>query len=235
MSFYSDFAGYYEAVFPLEEDTHRFLAARAPAGSRVLDIGCGTGDHCGRFAALGHEAVGVDLDPAMVAVAGERFPAARFHVMNMSDVSTLEGQFGCVFCIGNVLSHLKAEELPAFLESVAGLLVPEGAWIFQTVNWDHLLELYAFRFPDIVIPGTDVVFEREYPAVRPDSTSFVTRLRRGAELVFEGSVELFPLRASEYRTTHEDLFEFRGHFASYAESPFDARSMSSSVFHFAKR
>lgn len=235
MSFYSDFAGYYEAVFPLEEDAHRFVAARVPEGSRVLDIGCGTGDHCGRFVADGHEAVGVDLDPEMIHVARERFPAARFHVMDMTDVSTLEGPFGCVFCIGNVLSHLRAEALPTFLESVAGLLAPGGVWVFQTVNWDHLLELDTFRFPDIAIPGTDVVFEREYPTVRPDSTSFVTRLRRGAELVFEGSVELFPLRASEYRATHEDLFGFGGHFASFAERPYDARSMSSSVFHFAKR
>ena len=120
MSFYSDFAGHYEAVFPLEENTHSFLAARVPAGSRVLDIGCGTGDHCGRFAADGPEAVGVDLDPAMIAVARERFPAARFHVMDMADVGSLDGPFGCVFCIGNVLSHLRAEALLGFLDSPGG-------------------------------------------------------------------------------------------------------------------
>lgn len=235
MSFYSDFAGHYESIFPLEEETYRFLSKRIPPAGRVLDIGCGTGDYCGRFVDDGHAAVGIDLDPEMVAVAGERFPGARFEAADMQDAGSLDGPFGGVFCIGNVLSHLPASALPGFLESVAGLLAPDGTWVFQTVNWDHLLGLESFRFPDIEVPGTDVVFEREYPSVHRGSMPFVTRLRRGDGLVFDGEVELHPLSSNDYRSAHERLFEFRGHFGSFAEAEFDHGAMSSSVFHFSRR
>ncbi|MFH1501482.1 MAG: class I SAM-dependent methyltransferase [Candidatus Eisenbacteria bacterium] len=236
MSFYSDFAGHYESVFPLEEDTYRFIAKRTPRVGRVLDIGCGTGDYCGLFAQNGRIAVGIDLDREMIAVADERFPEAAFRVMDMGDVGTLEGPFDSIFCIGNVLSHIPASALPGFLSYVADLLPPGGAWVFQTVNWDHILGRDSFRFPDIAVPRTDVVFEREYPQVSHDGVSFVTRLRKGPELLFEGSVELYPLRAGEYAAAHDPtLFELKGHFANFTEAEFVAGSMSSSVFHFARR
>lgn len=235
MSFYSEFAGHYESIFPLEEETYRFLLERAPASARVLDIGCGTGDYCGRFAGDGREATGLDLDPEMVAAAAERFPGASFLVMDMADVGSLRGTFDCAYCIGNVLSHLGGERLPRFLADVRALLSPGGSWVFQTVNWDFLLRLERFRFPDVEVPGSGLVFEREYPRISESATPFVTRLRRGTETVFEGSVSLYPLRSEDYRTAHEAAgFRFRGHYGSFRSDDFDVRLMSPSVFDLAR-
>ena len=44
----------------------RLVDAMLPRGSRVLDAGCGEGRIGGHLAALGHEVVGVDVDPGKV-------------------------------------------------------------------------------------------------------------------------------------------------------------------------
>lgn len=49
-------------------------------GEVVVDVGCGGGRAVGELAALGARAIGVDLDPEMIAVAAARWPAGEFHV-----------------------------------------------------------------------------------------------------------------------------------------------------------
>lgn len=232
MSFYSDFAGYYEAVFPLDEAAHAFISERLPCGgARVLDIGCGTGDHCGRLASEGHLALGIDLDHEMVAVASRRFPQASFRVMDASDLGELEGRFDAVFCIGNVLAHVDGRELSSVVRAVRDLLEPSAPWIFQTVNWDFVLTKKSFRFPDVV--RGDVVFEREYPSVSTDLIRFVTRLTVGGRVLFEGEVPLHPVRANDYISVHEAAgFELEAHYADFGGAAFDPDRQSSSVFVF---
>ncbi|MFJ3927908.1 class I SAM-dependent methyltransferase [Streptomyces sp. NPDC090022] len=45
-----------------------------PSGGRVLDLGCGSGGNVAHLATLGMEAVGIDLSPAQLAKARERWP-----------------------------------------------------------------------------------------------------------------------------------------------------------------
>jgi SAM-dependent methyltransferase len=233
MSFYTEFAGQYESVFPLEEETYAFLRELAPGSCRVLDVGCGTGDYCGRLADEGCEATGIDLDAEMVGAASSRFPKATFRVMDMRDLSALRGPFDCVYSIGNVLSHLPPTELPGFLADVHAFLEDGGSWAFQTVNWDHILRLERFRFPDVTIPEDRLVFEREYPRVSADGTVFATRLRLRGKTVFEGTVTLYPMRAGDYARAHEAAgFRLRGHYGDFIRGPFVPDTMSASVFEF---
>lgn len=61
----------------------RFLAP-LPAGSAILDIGCGTGAPIARYVAgLGHTVTGVDSSPAMIAIASQRLPALEWIVADM--------------------------------------------------------------------------------------------------------------------------------------------------------
>ena len=49
-------------------------------GRTVVDAGCGAGRAVAELGERGARAVGVDLDPEMIAVARERWPAGEFHV-----------------------------------------------------------------------------------------------------------------------------------------------------------
>ena len=47
----------------------RFIDAMASRGSRILDAGCGPGRIGSFLADLGHEVVGIDVDPILIAAA----------------------------------------------------------------------------------------------------------------------------------------------------------------------
>jgi len=243
VAFYSDFAEYYDAVFPLEEDVLEYLESFLEEGSRrVLDVGCGTGDFCGRFAAMGLEAVGIDVDPRMIETARGRHPDVAFHALDMLDVGTLEPPFDMAYCIGNVAAHVRQGVLPSFLTNVAGLLEPGASWLLQTVNWDYILGLETFAFPDtrVVMAGgegadtpRDIVFSRRYEDISDERLHFLTKLTENGETVFEGDVWLHPMRRDDYVRIHEDSgLTLLGHFANFRRDPFVSDRRSSSVYAF---
>ena len=65
----------------------RFVDVLAPRRARLLDAGCGPGRHGGHLARLGHQVVGVDIDPALIAAAREDHPEATWMV---ADLATLD-------------------------------------------------------------------------------------------------------------------------------------------------
>ena len=234
MSFYSEFAGYYDSVFPFEEETYSFLRNRVPASaSRILDVGCGTGDYCGRLASQGYETLGIDLDRWMIERAKQRYPASEFRVLGMEDIGSLKGSFGAAYCIGNVASHLFRHRLPDFLWALRERLMPGATWVVQTVNWDFVLDQESYRFPEVPVKGTDLVFERSYPEISGEEVLFRTRLREGGRTVFEGETTLFPMRGEEYVHAHSAAeFELLDHKGSFAGAEFDPGIMSGSILVF---
>ncbi|HVS71538.1 MAG TPA: glycosyltransferase [Phycisphaerae bacterium] len=71
---------------------HRYLARiikhHVPAGSRVLDVGCASGDMLAAIEA-GPGSVGIDINPASIAAAREKYPDRTFREMAAEDVGTL--------------------------------------------------------------------------------------------------------------------------------------------------
>jgi SAM-dependent methyltransferase len=101
---------------------------RLPAGSRLLDVGCGTGD----LAALvpGVKYVGVDHNPAYVGsddAAVDESP--RFVNADLADLGTLDlGTFETAVAVG-VLHHLDDELATAMVASVRDKLAPGGRFV----------------------------------------------------------------------------------------------------------
>ena len=101
MDFYESISAYYDHLFPVDAQAVRFLAARARAGSCVLDLACGTGGHAVELARLGHRVTGVDLDQAMIHLAQAKAGAAGgksgpgFRVLDMREAAkSLPGGYG---------------------------------------------------------------------------------------------------------------------------------------------
>ena len=104
------------------------LAQAGQLVGKVLDVGCGTGEHALLAASLGHEAVGVDNAPTAIELAkaksAERGLSARFLVHDALRLVDLGQRFDTVLDCG--LFHvLDDEDRERYVQSLADA-VPSG-------------------------------------------------------------------------------------------------------------
>jgi SAM-dependent methyltransferase len=107
----------------------RLVDAMAPRGARILDAGCGPGRVGARLADLGHDVVGVDLDPVLIAAAEEDHPGPTWLVADLSELdlsSTTPNEFDVIVCAGNVMAFLDPATRRAVLERLGAHLAEDG-------------------------------------------------------------------------------------------------------------
>jgi SAM-dependent methyltransferase len=100
---------------------------------RILDIGCGTGEHARRLALPGRTVVGVDASEAMIRIARAKSvaPQPEYHV---ADVRTLrlERRFDAALMMFAVLGYLAApDDLERAFAAVREHLDPGGLFAFD--------------------------------------------------------------------------------------------------------
>ncbi|EIV91730.1 bifunctional 2-polyprenyl-6-hydroxyphenol methylase/3-demethylubiquinol 3-O-methyltransferase UbiG [Frankia sp. QA3] len=118
-----------------------FCHALVPAGSRILDAGCGTGRVAIRLAELGHRCVGVDVDASMLGVARDRSAAVRWVLADLAALDApvafgsperagippaTDGPFDLIVAAGNVIALLAPGTEAAVLHGLARRLAPGG-------------------------------------------------------------------------------------------------------------
>lgn len=111
------------------------VAAEVPPGSRILEIGCGTGELAALLIARGTVVDGFDSNPAMVRVAEERIDreelSGRFTVreMGVSEMDSLPESTYDVVVSTLVLSELSDDERRYALRQSNRVLEPQGTLV----------------------------------------------------------------------------------------------------------
>jgi glycine/sarcosine N-methyltransferase len=125
----------------------REVLAGAPS-PRLLDLGCGTGEHARFLQEEGFEVTGVDASEAQLAQAREAGPGPRFVKADLAELgSAVDGHFGAAISLGNGLPHLFPVEMVRLLADLAGLLLPGAPVLFQILNYDRILDQRVTSLP----------------------------------------------------------------------------------------
>jgi SAM-dependent methyltransferase len=104
------------------------LLAEMPRGSRVLDVGCGTGRWLRRYRELGFDAIGVDATPGMLQVAREQGTLAPVIAGEACSLPFADATFDCVSDI-TVVQHIPRSDQTQALHEMVRVLRPGGRLI----------------------------------------------------------------------------------------------------------
>ena len=108
----------------------RLIDAMVSRGARILDAGCGPGRVGGRLHELGHDVVGIDIDPTLLAAAEEDHPGPRWILGDLATIDVraagVEPGFDVIVSAGNVMTFVDAADRRAVLANLAGMLRDDG-------------------------------------------------------------------------------------------------------------
>jgi SAM-dependent methyltransferase len=144
------------------------------AGRPVVEVGSGPGHVTAYLADGGAAATGIDLSPAMVAQARQRFPGVSFEVGELRQLTRPATASGWAAVVAwYSLIHLAGSELPAAVAALARPLAPGGwlvlglhagaevrhldEWFGRPVDLDVVLHEPAFVYRVVEECGLDEV------------------------------------------------------------------------------
>ena len=113
------------------------LSARGVDSGMVVELGSGPGRTARRLTDAGYDVLGFDLSPAMVALARETAPAARFEARSFLEVDLPPCE--AVIAVGEVFNYRfdrshREEALAGFFGSVRAALSTNGILVFDVAG-----------------------------------------------------------------------------------------------------
>jgi len=108
----------------------RFVDAMVPRGAHILDAGCGPGRVGSALAQAGHQVVGIDVDPFLIAAAQQDHPDQRWLVGDLAELDLpacgITDGFDAIVCAGNVMPFLALSTRVTVLDRFRTHLRPGG-------------------------------------------------------------------------------------------------------------
>jgi SAM-dependent methyltransferase len=130
-----------------------FLELVPPPSGRTLDVGCGEGRLTRDLAWLGHDVVGVDASPTLLAAAREAAPGMELHLADAAALPFADASFDLVVAF---MSLQDVDDLGGALREAARVLEPDGRLCLAIVHPLNSAGLWPRRTADspFVIEGS---------------------------------------------------------------------------------
>lgn len=132
-------------------DRDYYFAQATTPGTRILDLGCGTGLLATAYARQGHPVTGVDPSAQMLQVARSRPGGDSVRWIQAAAQSfEASGSYDLVVMTGHAFQVLLTEaDAAAVFARIRNSLVPGGRWVFESRNpaydwagrWNYTFEL----------------------------------------------------------------------------------------------
>lgn len=148
---YSEFSDYYSEYASQYDLTawYEYLTSLSPLKlnerSKILDLGCGTGDMLMYFLNDGMFVVGVDYSQRMLDAAEDNIFLSddgyyRYILMN-GDISGfyLSAKFDFIYSMGDTVNYLSLEKLRKLLKNVRRMLKNGAVFTFDAINPSHFV------------------------------------------------------------------------------------------------
>ncbi|MBQ9411725.1 MAG: class I SAM-dependent methyltransferase [Oscillospiraceae bacterium] len=159
MSAYSSLAKWYDAFtgdvpyHALADYYEMLLRREGKDRMTLLDLGCGTGTLTLELAARGHELIGTDASPEMLAEAAAKarlgaYPVQPLFLAQGAAELDLYGTVEGAYCSLDAMNYLSPEEIPEALRRLHLFLEPGGIFAFDLHSPEHLRELDGQMFVD---------------------------------------------------------------------------------------
>ncbi|MBF9131553.1 methyltransferase domain-containing protein [Plantactinospora sp. S1510] len=116
--------------------TRSYQLLRLPPGGTVVDVGCGTARAVAELAEHGARAIGVDLDPTMLAAARRRFPDIDVRAADATVLPLGDGQAHGYRA--DKVYHVLPDPHAA-LADARRVLVPGGRIVLLGQDWDTIV------------------------------------------------------------------------------------------------
>lgn len=162
------------------------LLKRLPPSSRVVELGCGTGISSEILCHAGHDVMGIDLSPDMLAIARRRAPKAEFRHGSIwaAEIPACTA----ATAIGEVINYAAdaraaEERLPELFARVRAALEPEGIFLLdfatpgRATGRVHLAEGRDWRIESRTLEHTGVMERHMTITARGQVREEVHRLR----------------------------------------------------------
>ncbi|MBM2821495.1 MAG: class SAM-dependent methyltransferase [Thermoleophilia bacterium] len=137
----------------------QFLELLPPPGRRTLDLGCGEGRLSRDLKALGHEVVGVDASPTMVAAAREADPELDVHLADAAALPFEDGSFDLVIAF---MSLQDVDDLEGAVREAARVLEPGGRLCLAVVHPMNSAGRFEADEPDSAFTIAGSYLKRSY-------------------------------------------------------------------------
>lgn len=207
---------------------------------RILDLGCGTGEHARFLAGHGFEVVGVDRSQAQLEEA-RREAEGSLHFIEgdltalgeIGDPSLAEASFGGAVCLGNTLPHVAGREgLGRLAADLRRLLLPGAPLLIQILNYERIFARNERHLPLNFRPqddGGELVFLRLLETrddgqviFCPTTLSLSTDAETPVQVVSSRRVLLRGWRRPELEEALEEAgFRGREAYGGFGREPYD--------------